>query len=144
MEAFECNIQTLIRVAGLAQIVLVLGSLAIPRILKWQIELAKVQPLLKQMFWTYAAYILVTNLCFGLVSLLAYHELLDGSVLATLVVGFVSVYWVSRVLLQFFYFDRNGFPTGRWHKLAEVLLIALFIFLSAVYTLAFYLNYMQL
>jgi len=144
MEAFECNIQTLIRVAGLAQIVLVLGSLAIPRILKWQIELAKVQPLLKQMFWTYAAYILVTNLCFGLVSLLAYHELLDGSVLATLVVGFVSVYWISRVLLQFFYFDRKGFPKGRWHKLAEVLLIALFIFLSAVYTLAFYLNYMQL
>lgn len=144
MEAFEYNIQSLIRVAGLAQIVLVFGSLAVPRVLNWHIELAKVQPLIKQMFWTYAAYILVTNLCFGLVSVSAFAELTNGSILAKLVTGFIAVYWISRVLIQFFYFDRKGFPTGRWHRFAEVLLGALFVFLSVVYTRAFYLNYQQL
>jgi hypothetical protein len=144
MRTFEYNIQILIRIAGLAQIVLVFGSLAVPRVLNWHAELAKVQPLIKQMFWTYAAYILVTNMCFGLVSMFAFTELINGTVLATLVTGFIAAYWVSRVFIQFFYFDREGFPTGRWHRLAEVLLVTLFVFLSIVYTGALYLNYQQL
>nr|WP_067060476.1 hypothetical protein [Mucilaginibacter sp. L294] len=144
MEAFQYNIQILLRIAGLAQLVLVLGSLAVPRVLNWQAELAKVKPLLKQMFWTYAAYILLTNLCFGLVSVFAFAELTNSSILATLVTGFIAVYWISRVLIQFFYFDRKGFPKGIWHRFAEVLLVALFIFLSVVYTGALYLNYQQL
>ena len=35
------------------------------------------RPLLRQVFWTYAAYIWFTNLCFGLVSALAPHWLLE-------------------------------------------------------------------
>ncbi|RYU91709.1 hypothetical protein EWM62_07160 [Mucilaginibacter terrigena] len=140
MDNFQLNITYLIQIAGLAQIVLVFGSLAVPRILNWSAELAKLQPLIKQMFWTYAAYILVINLCFGLVSLLAYKDLLNGSLLATLVTAFIAVYWISRVLIQFFYFDRKGFPTGKWHTFAEVLLVSLFISLSMVYSYAFYHN----
>lgn len=134
-------IQQLIKLAGLAQIVLVLGSLAIPKVLNWQAELGKVQPLIKQMFWTYAAYILVINLCFGLLSIFNVHELTNGSNLSMLVNGFIAVYWISRVLIQFFYFDRSGFPSGKWHRLAEVALVVLFVFLSAVYSWAAYYNY---
>jgi hypothetical protein len=141
MEFFQHNIKELIRVAGIAQIVLVIGSLAIPKILNWRPELAKVQPLIKQMFWTYAAYILVINLSFGLLSVLDFQELTNGSNLAMLITGFIALYWISRVLIQFFYFDRTNFPAGKWNKLAEVLLVMLFIFLSIVYSLAFYINY---
>lgn len=130
-----------IYLAGLAQIALALGSLAIPGILKWRAELAKVQPLIKQMFWTYAAYILVINICFGLLSVFNFRELTDGSTLAVLVNGFIALYWFSRVLVQFLYFDRKHFPGGFWNKLGEVVLVLLFIFLSAVYSLAFYFNY---
>jgi len=135
------QLDILLRIAGLAQVVLVGGSLAIPRVLNWRNELAKVQPLIKQMFWTYAAYILVINLCFGLLSLLDYKELLNGSTLALLITGFIAVYWISRVLIQFFYFDRTNFPAGKWNRLAELLLVVLFIFLSMIYSLACYSNY---
>lgn len=137
------NTQLFIRLAGLAQIALVMGSFAIPRILNWRGELAKVQPLIKQMFWTYAAYILVINLCFGLLSVFCSPELVNGSKLAMLLTGFIAVYWISRILIQLFYFDRAGFPTGIWHKVAEVALVALFIFLSVVYSWAAYINYLQ-
>jgi hypothetical protein len=137
------NIQFLICLAGVAQVVLVLGSLAIPRVLNWRVELAKTQVLIKQMFWTYAGYILVINLCFGLLSALDYRELTNGSHMAMLVTGFIAAYWISRVLIQFLYFDKSGFPTGAIHKLAEVLLVTLFIFLSIVYSGACYLNYLQ-
>ncbi len=144
MQTFQLNIQTFICLAGLAQIGLVAGSLAIPRILNWRLELAKTQPLIKQMFWTYAAYILVINLCFGLLSAFDYRELTNGSHMAMLVTGFIAAYWISRVLIQFLYFDRTNFPTGRMHKWGEAVLVTLFIFLSLVYSWACYLNYMHI
>lgn len=137
-------IQTSVYFAGLAQIALVIGSLLIPGILNWRSELAKVQLLIKQMFWTYAAYILVINLCFGLLSVVALAELLNGSLMSILVCGFIAIYWVSRVGVQFFYFDRSSFPTGIWHRVAEAVLIILFVFLSIVYSMACYYNYQQL
>jgi hypothetical protein len=123
--------------AGLAQIALVIGSWAIPTVLQWKIELAKVGLLTRQMFWTYAAYIFVINLCFGLISAFDYRDLTDGSRLTTLLTGFIAVYWISRILIQFFYFDRTGFPKGKWHLFAEIVLVI-------VYSWAFYFNYCKM
>jgi len=141
METLMLNIQKLVWLAGLAQVGLVLGSLAIPTILKWKIELSKVQPLIRQMFWVYAAYIVVINLCFGFISIFDSHELTSGSGLASLITAFIAAYWISRVLIQFFYFDRTNFPIGKWNKLGEAALVTVFIFLSIVYSYAFYINY---
>ena len=143
METILPDIQRFIFFAGLAQIALVLGSLAIPRILNWKMELNKVQTLIKQMFWTYAAYILSINLSFGWLSVFAYKDLTNGSLLASVICGFIAMYWISRILIQFFYFDRRSFPTGLWNRLAEMILLALFLFLSIVYGMAFYYNYQQ-
>ena len=68
--------------AGAAQLILVAASLAIPRWLNWQRDLAKLRPLTRQVFWTYAGYIWVTNLSFGLVSTMRPLVLLDRSPLA--------------------------------------------------------------
>ncbi len=141
MKTLLTNIQQLLFLAGLAQIALVAGSFAIPTILNWKLELAKTRPLIKQMFWTYAAYIVVINLCFGLVSIFDHKELTNGTTLSMLVTGFIAVYWISRVLIQFFYFDRTDFPKGKWNTIGESVLVTLFIFLSIVYSLAFYNNY---
>jgi hypothetical protein len=35
--------------------------------------------------------------------------------------------------VQFFYFDRSEAPPGAFYKVAEVALVALFVFLTAVY-----------
>ena len=141
MRGLKFDTQELIWYAGLAQIALVLGTLAVPAILNWKLELAKVQPLIKQMFWVYAAYIMVINLCFGLVSVFDYRELTNHSHLSVLVTGFIAVYWISRVFIQFLYFDRAYFPNGKWHQLGEAALVSLFVFLSIVYSYAAYLNY---
>ncbi|HMI04904.1 MAG TPA: hypothetical protein VK541_20615 [Pedobacter sp.] len=144
MEINQGLIFLLILLAGIFQVVLVFGSIAIPKVLKWKTELAKVEVLIKQMFWTYAAYILVINLCFGLLSVFAVAELLNGSLMSLLVCGFIAVYWISRIFIQFLYFDRREFPMGIWHRVAEVILIILFLFLSIVYSMAFFYNYQQL
>lgn len=123
----------LLILSGLRQLALAVGSLALPRILRWGDDTAKLRPLTRQVFWTYAAYIWVTNICFGVVSTFAPEWLLDRSPLARAVTGYIVVYWGSRLLVQFFYFDRTEAPPGAIYKVGEVLLVGLFIFLRAVF-----------
>ena len=123
----------LLVLAGLGQLALALVSLVLPRMLRWNDETAKLQPLTRQVFWTYASYIWVTNICFGLVSVLAPAALLDRSPLARVVTGYIAAYWGARVLVQFFYFDRSAAPPGAIYKVAEAALVGLFVFLTAVY-----------
>jgi hypothetical protein len=129
----------LVFIAGVGQLVLILASLAIPRVLRWREDTAKLRPLTRQVFWTYAIYIWGINLAFGLVSLRP-DWLLDRSPLAGCVTGFITVYWVGRVLIQFLWFDRSDAPPGLLVRLAEVGLVGLFVYLSLVYAAAFLLN----
>jgi hypothetical protein len=127
------SLRTLVFLAGVGQIVLALASLAIPRVLRFREETAKLRPLLREMFWTYAGYILGMNLSFGLLSALMPASLLDGSPLAAAVTGFITVYWAARLIIQFVYFDRSDAPAGAHVRLAEAGLVTLFVYLAAVY-----------
>ncbi len=103
----------------MGQLVLILASLAIPRVLRWKEDTAKLRPLTRQVFWTYAGYIWCTNLSFGLVSLRP-AWLLDRTPLAACVTGFITAYWLGRLVIQFAYFDRSDAPSGRRIVLAEI------------------------
>jgi hypothetical protein len=125
--------RTLMVLAGVGQLGLALGSLAVPRILRWSEDTAKLRPLTRQVFWTYAAYIWTTNVAFGLLSTFAPALLLDRSPLARVVCAYITAYWAARLVVQFFYFDRSQAPTGALFTVAEALLVALFAVLTAVY-----------
>jgi hypothetical protein len=124
---------TLLVTAGVAQLILVAASLAIPHWLHWKEEVAKLRPLTRQVFWTYASYIWATNLCFGLISTFVPQLLLDRTPLAGAVCGFITTYWGARVLIQFAYFDRADAPKGRFFTLGEAVLVGLFVVLTLVY-----------
>jgi hypothetical protein len=133
-------LKLLIIIAGAAHIALCLGSILIPKVLQWNRHLENLQPLLRQMFWTYAAYILVINFCFGVVSLLGTDELLSRSFLAKSITIFISIYWLTRIGIQFFYFDKTDAPKGAIYTLGEIVLVLLFLFFTIVYLLAFLYN----
>ena len=136
-------LQTLIVIAGVGQLVLVAVSPAIPRVLKWNEELTGMSQLLRRLFWVYAAYILCTNLGFGLLSTFTPHSLLDGSQLAIAVSGFIAVYWGSRLVIQFACFG-NVKPAGALYRFAEVVLVLFFVFLTVVYGATAYTNILRL
>lgn len=126
----------LVFLAGIGQLGLVLASLAIPRVLHWREETAKLRPLTRQIFWTYAGYIWTTNLSFGVVSTLTPSWLLDRSPLAGAVTVFMAAYWGARLVIQFACLDRKDAPPGLPIRLAEAALVSLFVSLTAVYGLA--------
>jgi len=123
---------SLIFYCGILHTALGSGSSIIPKILNWNTELAKVKPLIRQMFWTYAAYILVINICFGLVSVFGTDELLNHSFLAKSITFFIGI--------QFFYFDKTDAPKGLFFTLGEIALVGLFVLFSVIYFLAFLYN----
>jgi hypothetical protein len=125
--------KTLIVLAGLGQLGLALASLMLPRVLGWRADTAKLRPLTRNVFWTYAGYIWGTNVCFGLLSTLAPTLILERAPLARIVSGYITLYWGARVLLQFVYFDRSDAPPGVVYRFGEAALVALFLFLTAIY-----------
>ena len=127
-------------ISGVAHFALCIGSLAIPKALKWTDHLRNLQPLLRQMFWTYAGYILVINFGFGVVSVFGADELLNHSFLAKSLTFFIGFYWLGRVLIQFFYFDRSNAPKGFIYTLGETALVILFVAFTIVYFMAFFFN----
>lgn len=130
----------MIVLAGIGQLGIIVVSLAIPRLLRWREQMVGWQPLTRQMFWTYAAYIWATNLGFGLVSTLGSPWLIDGSPLAAAVTGFIALYWGARLAIQFAYFDRGGFPSGPGYRLGEAAMVLAFAYLMLTYTGALLLN----
>ncbi|MCA8941986.1 MAG: hypothetical protein KDB80_05440 [Planctomycetes bacterium] len=124
--------ETLIFLGGLAQLAVAAASLAIPRVLNWKEQTRRLDGLTRQVFWTYAAYIFTTNVCFGVVSVAAPGWLTDGSGLARSVCAFIAVYWGARVIIQFTSY-RPHRPTGTRFVLAEIAVVVAFVFCTVVY-----------
>ena len=124
----------IVRLAGIGQLLLVAASPAIPRVLGWREEVARgVRPLTRQVFWTWAAYVWLTHMAFGLLSTFGAHLLVDRSPLSGIVAAFIATWWGARLVIQFTYFDRSATGQCALFKLAEVGLVSLFTSLAAVY-----------
>jgi hypothetical protein len=119
--------------AGIVQLGIAMGSLMIPSILHWHEDTAKLRPLTRQVFWTYAGYIWCINVCMGLISTLKPQWLLEHSGLAVAVTGFIAAYWAVRVVIQFTYYDTSDRPSGALIQVGEYALDAAFIALAVVY-----------
>jgi hypothetical protein len=119
--------------AGVAQLGIAATSLLIPRLLGWRDETARLKPLTRQVFWTYASYILGFHVAFGLLSLLAPAALLEGTLLARMVCGFIAVYWLVRLTLQFVAYDRSEAAGRPLFRFAEAVYVSTFAYLVLVY-----------
>jgi hypothetical protein len=123
---------TLLLIIGVEQLLLVAGSLFLPRLLRWPEQMARLEPLTRRIFWVYAAYIVGTNVCLGTVSAVAPQLLLDRTPLARLVAGYGCLYWGARLLIQFVWF-RAAAPKGLGFALADAAVTLGFVACTAVY-----------
>lgn len=129
------RIELALVLAGLAQLGIAASSLLVPRLLGWREETAVLRPLTRQVFWTYATYILGINTAFGMLALLAPTTLTDGSTLARAVCAFIALYWATRLVLQFTVYDRSV-AVRPLFRFAEAAYVSAFGYLAVVYTIA--------
>ena len=119
--------------AGAGHFLLPVAGWQLPSRLNWKADLTKVHPFTRKLLWVYLCFITFVILSFGTLTLIFRQEFLHGAPLAVALSVFIGFFWLSRVLVDFFYFENKDWPTGRRFIVAHVLLISLDIFLAATY-----------
>lgn len=124
-----------IRLAGGVHFTILIASAMVPRVLDWRGQLAPLHPFLRRLFWVYGVFIVLTITGFGVISVSCAAEIAAGSRLARCFCGFVAVFWLARLAVQFFVFDAREFLTTWWLRLGYHALTVGFIVLPAPYAM---------
>lgn len=118
--------------AGLIHLAIAASSLAIPALLDWRRRLAPLDRFTRDLFWVYATFILLTNVGFGVLLVLAPDEIASGSPLGRAVAGLVGFYWLARLGVQTLVFDRSELDVGRLATACYHALTLSFVYLALV------------
>ncbi len=125
----------LIRIAGAAQLSVLVASALVPFRLNWKRDLSSLPTLHRQLYWTYGGYVVLGIVALGTISLACADELAAGSRLARAVCAYGALFWGIRVSLQGV-FDVKPHLTAWWLAAGYHTLTVLFLFFTAVYVYA--------
>jgi hypothetical protein len=127
------TLEWLIRFGGVFHLSLLIAGALAMRVLAWRTELRRVCDLSRHMIWTHAAFVVMTIVAFGVISLFNADVLSSGQRLARWFCGFVAIFWGSRLVVQFFVFDARPHLTSRFLAVGYHTLTFVFAYLTAVY-----------
>jgi hypothetical protein len=85
--------------------------------------------------WTYAGTTLLTIIAFGILTLTLHDAFLARDRAAVALAAFIAVFWTLRLIVDFAWLPRAGWPKGAAFILGHVLLVGLFLALAATYWL---------
>ena len=127
------NSEYLILIGGVLHFLTLIASAMVPKTLDWKGELAKLIPFLRTLFWVYGAFIVLTIIAFGLLSVLHFRELAAGDSLARSVCAVIAIFWGVRLVVALFVFDASEFLTTWYFKVGYHLLTVTFIYQTIAY-----------
>ncbi len=124
---------TSIQLAGALQLVTAAANFFLPAKLHYRENLAKVSPIIRQIFIVHSIYIVLVLLGFGVICLLFPGDLCGASALGKFLCGFLAVFWGLRVVLQFGYYDK---AVKKEHPLGALFFGIVFTSLAVIFTVA--------
>jgi hypothetical protein len=128
-------LNTMIFIAGLLHLAITSAGFTSVLVLDWRRNLAPLSALSRHVIWTHAAFVLMTIVAFGMISILMPDVLASGAPLARGVCGFIAAFWATRLLIQFFLFDPKPYLTNVALALGFHGLTVVFIYFVITYTL---------
>jgi hypothetical protein len=131
------RLQVALIAAGVLHFAILTASALVPIVLDWRKHLAPLPPFLRELVWVYGAFVVLTIIGFGAVTLGCSGQLAAGSPLARAVCGFIAVFWTARLGVQLLLFDVRPVIAGRRALLAGYhTLTFVFLYFSLTYGLA--------
>jgi hypothetical protein len=118
---------------GAAHFLVLVASFQVPGKLNWREELPRLSAFNRKLMYAYGAFIVLTIVTFGVFTLAMHGELLAGSRSAIFFAGFITVFWLLRIGMDFFYYKHEDWPTGKQFVVGHALLTSLFAFLVLSY-----------
>lgn len=119
-----------IQMAGVAHLGVIAANFVLPRKLAVRENLARVSPIIRQVFVVHWVYIVIVLGLFALLCLLFPHELAGGSALGRFLSGFLCAFWGLRIVLQLLVYDRAV-------RRANAFLDALYLLALGYFTVVF-------
>jgi hypothetical protein len=130
------TLSNLLVLGGVCHFGILIASALVPRVLDWKGELQRLSPLSRHLIWTHGAFIVLTIVAFGLISVTNAYDLTSGSRLSRSVCGFIAAFWLARLGIQLFLFDARPFLKHAVLKLGYHGLTVVFTYLGVVYAWA--------
>lgn len=106
------KLELLLRIGGALHFTVLIASAMVPRVLDWKSNLARLHPFLRQLFWVYGAFIVLVIAGFGTLTLCLARTMAGGGPLGRSVCAFIAIFWMARLLVQWFVFDCRAFLTN--------------------------------
>jgi hypothetical protein len=119
--------------AAIVQVAIVLANFYLPGKLRYRENLARVAPIIRQVFFVHATYIVGIVLLFAVITFGFAGELASGHGLGRFLAAAMCVFWLCRVPLQIFYYDGS---LRRSNRLGDAAMICALAFLAATYGVA--------
>lgn len=85
---------------GIGQLCVLVASALVPIHLNWKARLRELPDLVRQLFWVYGGYVVLSIISLGLICLINARELAGGSVLARSFCLYGMIFWGIRLSLQ--------------------------------------------
>ena len=127
------TLSNLLVLGGVCHFGILIASALVPRVLDWKGELRSLSPLSRHLIWTHGAFIVLTIIGLGALSLINASELASGAKLARCVCAFISLFWGTRLAVQFFYFAPQEYLQTLMLKIGYYVLTVVFAYLTIVY-----------
>lgn len=127
------NIEIHLRVAGILQLVTAALHILLPRALQWRTELGRLSLVNRQIFLVHTFFIVLILALFGSLSLLAADALTARSPLGMFVSLGLSIFWFTRLLVQFLVYDPQLWRGDKQRTIVHVVFSMVWFYLVAVY-----------
>lgn len=125
--------KTLLQIGAGLQLLILIASALVPRVLEWRQNLAGLNPFLRRLFWVYGVFIVLTIVAFATLTFLHAGAMAAGEPVARSLCAFIAIFWTGRLVVQFAVFDARPFLTNWFYKAGYRALTVIFTVLVLIY-----------
>ena len=118
------NMVPFLWIAGGVHLAIAALTFWLPGILNYRENLAKLSPMVRQIFIVHSIYIALVLLAFSALCFFFAPQLASGAPLGRSISAFLAVFWLLRVGLQFGYYDREMRAKHRLGDIAYTLAVS--------------------
>jgi alginate O-acetyltransferase complex protein AlgI len=129
--AFYVDIGLWIGAAG--HFLVLAASVQVPEQLEWREDLKDLKSLNRKLLWTYAGFIVLIIVSFGILTAVFHDAFLAGNRVALGLAALIAVFWIARIIVDATYFSHDDWPEGLEFIVGHTMLTSLFILLVVIY-----------
>jgi hypothetical protein len=130
------NLTLFLEIAGLMHLGLICAGALMPRAVNLRGNIAGLPTFIRRLFWVYYAFIGLTLVSFGTITVIFAPVLASGEGLARAVCAFLALFWTVRLAAATFVFDVRPYLTNNLWRVGYQATNVVFIYLPIVYAYA--------